>query len=595
MTDGAHPPVRLGLATTDGNRPVSRSSLTTRGVDPQLFVQWPDGTLTWLWARAPLTGMRRLTVSREAAPPPDCIARNEAGGEVLAFEAIDEDGQRTCLVLDTASSARADERRTRCVPVGIPHLVGRPLAEARSILAALDLTVGDLEEVSSREPNTVVVVQEPAVGSAREIATGDPIHLVVSRQEMVAMPSIVGRLVATARDVLAPLSLDLVASSGPSRVELDRVLDYQIDSQDPESGVMVPAGSQVASQVALRLPELLGQPVAEAVGRLRASGLRPVVGGAVEGIAPDVAAAYTVAAQRPDRGEPALFGQEVFLEARTPAPDLGGLSPAAASRLLAERGLRLRRRSPAPADAGSERVRSQRPPAGDPASPGAAILVATSVLAPEIEGATVDDARARLATRGLRLAVRDGAASERLAGDSVAYRLAAQQPPARASVATGTAVAASLEVEMPNLRWRDPADAEAVIQALGLDFGRPQPRMVGSLRRRVVGQQPAPGSWLPAGSQVLLILGPGLDPPLPEPRWPWLWLAVIAALASLLRARLRRLPRGLKVEGHTDFGNAKVEAAAGSTGPPAFRLRPHWDAGRQTIVTPQETDGGTLA
>ena len=475
VTDGAHAPIGLELAPTGRGR-ASRTQFTTRGVDPQLFVRWPGGGLTWIWARGPVAGMRHLTVGLQDTAPAACVVRGD-GAAVLVIEAVSETGQSTCLAWSIAGGAESApaERSTGCFPVDVPQLVGRTLAEARSILGDLDLVPGTIVGRPAGQPVTSVLSQDPAADSGVELATGDGIDLVIVSERLVRVPAVVGRSVAEARSLLEPLSLGLAAASGGAPVELAAVLDYEVERQDPEAGGSLATGSRVTTEVAFRLPELGGMQMSEALRELHERGLR-TASGSYESLPGETAAAYEVALHRPGANELVAHGQEVALEAQTATPRLRGLTLGAAQRRVRDRGLELQRQSAPPADAASERVRVQQPAAGEPLAPGSAVSVTMGVLTPDIEGATVGDAFERLSARGLRLSLSDGTAVERWTQGSVGNRLAAQRPRPGTVTAAGTAVTAELAIQVPNLLWRDPADAAAQLGELGLGYSRPRPR-----------------------------------------------------------------------------------------------------------------------
>lgn len=596
VSDGAHPAVSLRLPGGGEEGGEARSRLTTRGVHPQLFVGWPGGRLTWIWAREPRLGMRYLRASLAPAAPTGCVARGD-GGPALVVEAVAEGGRRTCVAWPIAAGAGGGStaRPSVCLPAVVPRLIGKTLAEARSILEDHDLAVGVIQQRPAAQPIGVVVEQDPAAGSGAWLATGDGVDLVTASVQLVAVPSLVGRSVGAARSVLAPLGLGLAPTSAGSLVEAAGVSDYDIDSQDPEPGGSLAVGDQVTAEVSLRLPDLRGLPVGAARTELRRLGLEPSTGD-LERLAPEAAAIYRVGAHRPPGGEPVRFGGRVEIEARTSTPNLRGLTPARARRRLRASGLEMRRRSAPPPDAASERVRRQRPAAGDELAPGSEVAVTLGVLAPDIQGATLAEARRRLVARGLRLRLGDDAAEAVEPPDSVAHRLRGQRPRPGTLVGAGSPITASLEIQLPNLLWRDAFEAETFLSGLGMAVPRPRPRMAGSLRQHVVSQSPPAGTWQAVGTPVQLTLGPGVPPPSPTPRWPWLALLLVAILGgSLLRPRLRRRPRRLHVEGHTDFGKPVLATEPAAAGPPAVGLRPRWDPGRQTLEIARSRKGDTGA
>lgn len=599
VTDGAHPVAWLSRPGVGQRRRGTRDRLTVRSNFPQLRLHWPGDAAVWIWARERVAGIYELTASVEEAVPDRCADRGAGAGAVLVVEAVSEARAGTCVAWPLAAAPGGGDpsRRTTCFPVGVPDLVGRPLAEAESVLESLDLLAGTIDERPAREPATVVLEQDPAAGPGRELATGDAIDLVVAGQRLVAMPDLLGLEIGRAVALLTPLDLGLVARSAGAEVAMERVAGYSIEAQDPAADSLVPAGGTATVDLSLRLPDLRGRPAIEAVSWLRERGLSPTLAGFELPAEPREAQPYSVSRHLPAAGEPVQLGGTVEIAVAIAVPELRGLSPAAARRALEGRALRLRRSSPAAGDAGAERIRSQNPAAGERLPPGSEVSAGVLVLVPDLAGATVDEATRRLTARGLRLELGGTAELERWRTESRDHRLEGQRPRPGALVAAGTTVVADLSVRLPNLLWTSAAAADADLRDLGLDPKRPRPRVPrGSLRQRVVGQEPPPGSWLAAGSPVQLVLGPGVDPPLPQPRWPWLWMTIVAVLAaSLMRPRLRKPPRHLRVEGHTDFGTPKLTAAPGESARPALRLRPSWDPGRQTIETALPEEGGADA
>lgn len=578
--DGAHPPVRFpagpGAVASLAGQPL----LVVRGVDPQLFLRWPSGRVLWIWGGQGLADLSRLEARLAPAPPPDCVAAAPGAGPALVVTAVAEDDRSTCTSWELYP-VQVPQGGARCAPIAVPDLIGLPLSEARAILEALELAAGTIAERPSEEEPTVVLEQDPAGGSGRALATGDLIDLVVAGQQLVRVPDITGRTVAAAAALVRPLELLLAARSAGAEVAVGSVSGYRIDEQTPAAGELAAVGSAIEIAVSLLLPDLRGRPAAEALSLLDGYGLRPAWAGLELPADPQLLEPYRIGLHRPSPGAPVSWGGQVELDVEVTVPELRGLRPAAASRLLGERSLVLERTAAEVADVDAERIRRQRPAAGQPLAPGSPVRAEIEVLTPAIEGESVGAALERLAARGLGLELEPPAVREEWRSSTERHRLETQRPRPGQLLPVGSPVAARLAVEMPNLRWQPAAAAMARLRRLGLDPGRPLPRTGLSRRQRVSSQSPEPGTWLAAGTAVQLTLGPGLPPPPPSPRWPWLWLAVVAALGSALLRRLR--PRRLRLEGHRDYGNQRVAAKGAGAGPPAVRLQPRWDAGRQTI------------
>ncbi len=579
-TDGAHPSVRLTPPGARPERPFDRQEFSIGGRDPKLLLHGAGFGALEVWADDRQSAMRRLIVRLADGPPPDCIRRRAADGEVLVVEARSESGASTCLAWPAAGGFGTAGRSATCAPIAVPQLVARPLAEARSILERQQLSTGEVEERLAAAAAQVVLEQRPAADSGRALASGDPVDLVVARSAA-AVPEIVGLTVDRASQRLAALGLVLTARSGGSMVDPQRVAGYEVGAQSPSPGNLLETGGAVLGEVALRLPDLRARSLGETLRLLAGSGLRPAPAGIEPPAAEGARDPFSITGHRPAGGELAVYGQTVELEVGVPVPNLRGLRPAVARQRLRALALEL---EGADDEAAAERIRVQDPAAGTVVAPATRVRAGLGVLAPDIEGATVGEALERLRRRGLDLELGDPGAVERWRAATESHRLEEQRPSAGTLLAGGSRVAASLAVEVPNLRWQSFTRADARLRRLELSPDRPLPGAAGSLRHRVVGQRPQPGTWLRAGAPVQLVLGPGLTPDPPPPHWPWEWMAAVAALsASLLRPRPRKPPRQLRVEAETDFGRPRLTAAGGRRAEPAVRLRPSWDPGRQRL------------
>jgi serine/threonine-protein kinase len=127
-------------------------------------------------------------------------------------------------------------------PVEVPDLRGRGEQEARELLARAGLTVGVRTQAYDGADDPVpagsVLRQVPAAGGT--VARGSAVRLVVSQgPPLVAVPDVVGRQAAQARQLLREQGLD---------ADVDRFLGGlfgAVSSQQPAAGSLVPRGTSV--------------------------------------------------------------------------------------------------------------------------------------------------------------------------------------------------------------------------------------------------------------------------------------------------------------------------------------------------------------
>jgi beta-lactam-binding protein with PASTA domain len=305
---------------------------------------------------------------------------------------------------DTAANRRLLERSKAQLPpmlqtpvqppaparIAVPDVTGLPLPEAIQRLARVGLKVGPVDSVQSAAPAGSVVSQWPAAGSMLFVR-------------------------ALARYV-ARLSLATPAPGSP------------------------------ASQTAI-VPDLAGLTLDEARGLLERTRLRPGNVTSVPGEAP----AGTVVGQTPAAGTSLDPGSGVDIQVSTGpqqvvVPGLFGRTVAEAVAALAGLPLRIERVDSVATIAGNGTVVRQYPPAGSQVPPGTGITlgVATSpgepLFVPDLRGDSLGRARARLDSLGLVLALGAGGRAKVAPGTIIA----AQRPPAGASVSRGSVVEVDL-------------------------------------------------------------------------------------------------------------------------------------------------------
>ncbi|MFF1655443.1 Stk1 family PASTA domain-containing Ser/Thr kinase [Streptomyces sp. NPDC058255] len=122
----------------------------------------------------------------------------------------------------------------------VPDLTGLTPGEARELLAAHGLKLGNTTEVDSSAESGTVVGQSVAQGE--EVASGSAVDVQVAKAEQtVRIPTdIVGRTLAEVQDELGGLGLKVSVASGSSQAS-----DAVVTSTTPQAGSEVTTGSTV--------------------------------------------------------------------------------------------------------------------------------------------------------------------------------------------------------------------------------------------------------------------------------------------------------------------------------------------------------------
>lgn len=305
-------------------------------------------------------------------------------------------------------------------------------------------------------------------------------------------------------------------------------------SQAPAGGTKLDRGSRVTivtarGPVSAGVPDVVGLPVAEALVRLQAAGLKGETAKVASNRPKD-----TVLRQEPAAGTRAKKGATVLLTISKGAqgvtvPRVVGLTEALATAKLDARGFRTsvsRVSSTKP----SGLVVSQEPAQGTKAAKGSIVGINVSQgpptttetgttttprsggsAVPRVVGMSQREAMARLEQAGFR-ADSFPVASSRLRGLVVSQRPAGgmRAPPrtvVRISVALGSG-ARPLRV-VPDVSGQTEADAKRALVQAGFTVRALEPAAdTTSQGEVVVDQKPAAGARVRAGSQVLIYLGP---------------------------------------------------------------------------------------
>ncbi len=305
--------------------------------------------------------------------------------------------------------------------VQTPNLVGLRLQEARSRAEELGLDLRIQEQRPSEEVEPgVILEQRPLPG--KWLARGGALYVVVCQgRELVTVPDLHGLIESRAREELASLGLIL----RPLRQSDPQVPVGVVIRQEPGAGQQVTRGTEVEALVSSgpgkkEVPELAGMKRAEAEKILADLGFSLAVGGT----RPDANAAEdTILEQTPSPGTLLGAGQKIRVvlsrgRQGLVAPDLVGKSLREAREIAASQGVRL----VVEGGGGDEdSVDSQSPGAGE-ALEGGEILVCTSQVAtvPSLRGLVVEQAVDELRAAGLVLGkVRSAPAPGHNAGEIV--------------------------------------------------------------------------------------------------------------------------------------------------------------------------------
>jgi beta-lactam-binding protein with PASTA domain len=311
------------------------------------------------------------------------------GGVALAFAlrddpAASERAQRdaTNPATTTAPTQTTDTGTTTSPPtVSIPDVSGISVDDARERLAERGLDAR-IREVEAEQPEGEVVGQTPDPG--REVQRDTTIVLLVSSGPPgVEVPDVVGLLRERAESELREAGLMADVRTSASSVRPGTVLE-----QSPAAGVQVDPESRVRLVVAakpeperVRVPRVVGRPVADARARLREAGLRSTVT-RVE----STREAGTVLGQSPAAGSSVREGQVIRLEvssgpALVTVPDVVGLDEASARQELQAVGFSVRvvtEETSEPSENGL--VVGQRPLGGSSAESGATVTITVAVF-----------------------------------------------------------------------------------------------------------------------------------------------------------------------------------------------------------------------
>ncbi len=332
----------------------------------------------------------------------------------------------------------------------VPNLAGVTLGQAQASLILQGLVVGNMRwAYSATVPAGTVISQDPAAGKIVSVSTA--INLLLSLgPQLAAVPDVTGRPQAEAQTALsdAAFTLGAVTQSYSLTVAAGLVI-----SQDPAAGTLAAPASAVNLVVSqgpqpLAVPNVVGATQADAGAAIVAAGF--AVGTVVQGSSPTV-----------------------------PAGIVMGQNPAAGAMMIPGTAVDL--------------VVSQGP---------------QSVPVPDVVGRAQSDAQATIAGAGFSMGTVGQAYSATVPAGSVI----SQDPAAGAVMLPGTAVNLVVSqgpqpVAVPDVAGKTQADAETAITSAGLVPGTVTLEYSDTVADGgVIRQEPVPGTLLPPGSAVNLIV-----------------------------------------------------------------------------------------
>jgi eukaryotic-like serine/threonine-protein kinase len=198
-----------------------------------------------------VVGMKERPAVREIedaglVAEPERVSSTEPEGDV-----IDQDPDQGELVTDGGSVTLTVSAGPRKVTVP-PDLVGSTLDEASTTLEAADLTLGDVREVNSAEPEGIVTGADPSSGN--QVPVRSEVDLEVSKGP-VEVPDLVD---LTQEEAVAALA-DLGLKARPTTAVTDAAEPGTVISQDTPEGTEVAVGTSVGFTVAVA-PETTNPP-----------------------------------------------------------------------------------------------------------------------------------------------------------------------------------------------------------------------------------------------------------------------------------------------------------------------------------------------
>ncbi len=427
-------------------------------------------------------------------------------------------GQR--VAVGTAVSVTVGAARpTPPAPVAalVPQVTGVKLEEARRVVEAAGLKVGNIEFFSSPTARGMMVVsQTPPAGTS--VAHGSDVNLRVSRRdESVVVPNVVGVTLAEASAAIVASGLK---AGGIESVNVPGVPAGRVASQRPSAGTRARPGSTVTLQLSTGammsvVPNVVGRSMVEATRALTVAGLSVATISNVPSERPE----QEVIRQSPEPNALLQRGSGVSLVIssglrQVPVPPVVGLDLTRAEQILRESSLNVGRTLRMP---GGRRgtVLAQSPIDGTMVPEGSQVTltvasgpVAILLTVPSVVGMAQVQATGVINAAGLT-----GGAVTTAPGPNPGLVMS-QSPVAGSRVARGTPVdmvlatqTAVAVVPVPRVVGMKRYNALRALSVAGLT-GRAT--LAPGKREFVLSQDPAAGAMVPAASTVVITVGSGV-------------------------------------------------------------------------------------
>jgi beta-lactam-binding protein with PASTA domain len=354
-----------------------------------------------------------------------------------------------------------DHKHNGAVSRAVPAVVGMKQDEAVRRLGERGL-VPEITAKVSKFPAGTVFAQDP--GGGTEVAPHSHVALSVAAVSLAQVPNLVGSTTSAAVERLRAAGLNGQVTTVPAQATAGTVV-----AQRPGAGTKVGEGSTVslkASRGQATVPDVRGQPAADAKGALRTAGVVPV-----EFQVPGTEPKGTVTAQKPLANQRVPRGSRVRINVSSGSA-AGGTGSGTTTKSTS---------------------------ASQPAT------------APNVVGIQQSAAQRRLNDEGLRAQVKY-VPSSRPAGV-----VTGQNPGGGTKVKKGTRVVLAVSrgpsptlTVVPNVVGRDSQTAKTTLQNAGfkvqvLSVKRANPSQSG----KVVDEQPTGGAHAPDGSTITIYVGSG--------------------------------------------------------------------------------------
>lgn len=389
--------------------------------------------------------------------------------------------------------------------VAVPEVIGHNLSDAKKILAGTHLELGQVTKVGSGAEPQTVLQQDPAAGT--EVPIGTSVTLHVAAMELIAVPDLRGHSREEAESTLKKERLRL----GEVTKRFSDQPEGTIVWQNPAAETKVPVGTAVdlwtAVSAPVEVPNLRGRPIKEVEEILKEAGLR--CGQVSKRLS--YQAEGTVVSQDPIAGTLAHAGAAVDLwvavRVLVKVPEVRGHAVEEAEQILRKARLHLGQRFDHFSEEEPGTVLRQSPAAGTRVFPDSTVdlYVASREMidVPDLRGHSRWEAEEII--KDVRLSV--GEVSE-YSTDREEDLVVVQDPAAGTTAPIGSAVHLWVmvggSVDVPDLRGFDRQEAEVILSEVRLRSGGIFARSCGQQEGTIVGQNPAAGTRVPAGTAVTL-------------------------------------------------------------------------------------------